>query len=60
MLIDSTDGNAPGAAADSLAVPSLPALYVLDTSGHLRSIHLGYQASEDLEDSLTRQIDNLL
>ena len=60
VLIDSTDGNAPGAAANSLAVPSLPALYVFDPSGHLRSIHLGYEASEDLEASLTRQIDKLL
>ena len=60
VLIDSADGNASGPAANSLAVPSLPALYILDPSGHLRSIHLGYEASEDLEDSLPRQIDKLL
>ena len=60
VLIDSADGNAPGPAANSLAVPSLPALYILDQSGHLRSIHLGYEASEDLDASLPRQIDKLL
>lgn len=60
VLIDSVDGNSPGPAADSLAVPNLPALYILDQSGHLRSIHLGYEASEDLEASLPRQIDKLL
>ena len=60
VLVDSVDGNASGPAARSLAVPSLPALYILDASGHLRSIHLGYEASEDLENSLPRQIDKLL
>jgi hypothetical protein len=60
VLIDSIDGNAPGPAAKSFGVPSLPALYIVDTMGRLRSIHLGYEASEDLEASLSRQIDRLL
>lgn len=60
VLIDSIDGSAPGLAAKSFGVPSLPALYIVDTTGRLRSIHLGYEASEDLETSLSRQIDRLL
>jgi hypothetical protein len=35
-------------------------VYVLDEHGRLRSIHRGYEASEDLEASLARQIDRLL
>ena len=41
-------------AAKSLAVPSLPALYILDRSGKLRIIHLGYDSSEQLSKSLSR------
>ena len=43
-----------------MSVPSLPALYVLDKEGNLRVIHIGYEASEDLEHSLKMQIDRLL
>ncbi len=49
-----------GPAAKSLGVTSLPALYVLDRSGRLRVIHLGYDSSEHLADSLSHQIDHLL
>jgi hypothetical protein len=37
-----------GPAAKSLSVTSLPALYILDRSGRLRVIHLGYDSSEHL------------
>jgi thiol-disulfide isomerase/thioredoxin len=60
VLIDSVEGNATGSAAKSVGLPSLPALYVIDARGRLRRIHLGYEASEDLEASLSRQIDRLL
>ncbi len=60
VLVDSPDGESPGPAARSLHVPSLPALYIFDSAGRLRSIHLGYEASEDLESSLSLQIDRLL
>jgi len=60
IAIDSPDGESPGPAARSLSVPSLPALYVLDKEGNLRVIHIGYEASEDLEHSLKMQIDRLL
>jgi thiol-disulfide isomerase/thioredoxin len=60
IAIDSPDGDSPGPAAQSLSVPSLPALYVLDKEGNLRVIHIGYEASEDLEHSLKMQIDHLL
>ena len=49
-----------GPAAKSLSVTSLPALYILDRTGNLRVIHLGYDSSEHLADSLSRQIDRLL
>jgi thiol-disulfide isomerase/thioredoxin len=60
IAIDSPDGDSTGPAAQSLSVPSLPALYVLDKEGDLRVIHIGYEASEDLEHSLKMQIDHLL
>jgi hypothetical protein len=60
IAIDSLDGDSPGPAAKSLSVPSLPALYVLDKEGNVREIHIGYEASEDLERSLKMQIDHLL
>jgi thiol-disulfide isomerase/thioredoxin len=49
-----------GPAAKSLGVTSLPALYILDRSGRLRIIHLGYDSSEQLGKSLSRRIDELL
>jgi thiol-disulfide isomerase/thioredoxin len=49
-----------GPAAKSLGVTSLPALYILDRSGRLRIIHLGYDSSEQLSKSLSRRIDELL
>lgn len=49
-----------GPAAKSLSVTSLPALYILDRSGRLRVIHLGYDSSEHLTESLSNQIDKLL
>jgi CubicO group peptidase (beta-lactamase class C family)/cytochrome oxidase Cu insertion factor (SCO1/SenC/PrrC family) len=60
--IDSVDGNGDswGHAATSLGVKSLPALYILDRSGRLRMIHLGYDASEHLTERLSREIDRLL
>jgi thiol-disulfide isomerase/thioredoxin len=54
------DEDSWGPAAKSLGVKSLPALYILDRSGRLRVIHLGYDSSEHLTDSLSHQIDELL
>jgi thiol-disulfide isomerase/thioredoxin len=54
------DEDAWGPAAKSLSVTSLPALYILDRSGRLRVIHLDYDSSEHLADSLSHQIDELL
>jgi thiol-disulfide isomerase/thioredoxin len=54
------DEDSWGPAATSLSVTSLPALYILDHSGRLRVIHLGYDSSEHLTVSLSHQIDELL
>jgi hypothetical protein len=54
------DEDSWGPAAKSLGVTSLPALYILDRSGRLRIIHLGYDSSEQLSKSLSRRIDELL
>lgn len=54
------DKDSWGPAAKSLGVESLPALYILDRSGRLRVIHLGYDPSEHLTDSLTHKINQLL
>ena len=55
-----SDRHIWGLAAKSLRVTSLPALYILDRSGRLRVIHLGYDSSEHLADSLSRRIEQLL
>ena len=54
------DEDSWGPAAKSLSVTSLPALYILDRTGSLRVIHLGYDSSEHLADSLSYQINRLL
>ena len=54
------DDDSWGPAAKSLSVTSIPALYILDRSGRLRVIHLGYDSSEHLTESLSRRIDELL
>jgi thiol-disulfide isomerase/thioredoxin len=54
------DEDSWGPAATSLSVTSLPALYILDRSGRLRVIHLGYDSSEHLTASLSHRIDELL
>ena len=54
------DEDSWGPAAKSLGVTSLPALYILDRSGRLRVIHLGYDSSEHLTESLSHRIDELL
>ena len=60
--IDSSDtaGDSWGPAARSLGSKGIPALYILDRSGKLRAIHLGYDSSERLTETLSRQIDHLL
>ena len=60
--IDSSDtaGDSWGPAARSLGIKGIPALYILDRSGRLRVIHLGYDSSEHLTETLSRQIDHLL
>jgi thiol-disulfide isomerase/thioredoxin len=61
-MIDSlrTDGESWGPAARSLGTKGIPAVYILDGSGRLRGIHLGYDSSEHLAKALSRQIDQLL
>jgi thiol-disulfide isomerase/thioredoxin len=54
------DEDSWGPAAKSLSVTSIPAIYILDRSGRLRVIHLGYDSSEHLTESLSRRIDELL
>ena len=54
------DEESWGPAAKSLGATSLPALYILNRSGSLRVIHLGYDSSEHLADSLSHQISHLL
>jgi thiol-disulfide isomerase/thioredoxin len=54
------DEDSWGPAAKSLGLTSLPALYIVDRSGRLRIIHLGYDSSEQLSKSLSRRIDALL
>jgi thiol-disulfide isomerase/thioredoxin len=58
--LNETDGTSPGSAARSLGMTILPAIYVLDRSGKLRVVHVGYDAAEYLKESLSRQIDQLL
>lgn len=38
----------------------MPVLYILDSSGKLRVIHFGFDSSEPLTESLSRQIDELV
>ena len=54
------DEDSWGPAARSLGVNSLPALYILDRSGRVRGIHLGYDSSEHLADQLSRRVNQLL
>lgn len=54
------DNDSWGLAAKSLGTTSLPVIYILDRSGALRVIHSGYDSSEDLSSSLSRQIHDLL
>lgn len=58
--IDSANGESFAAATKSLDVHGIPVLYILDSTGRVRVIHSGYDASEDLKESLARQIDRLL
>jgi thiol-disulfide isomerase/thioredoxin len=60
--IDSSDisGDSWGPAAKSLDIKGIPSLYILDRSGKLRVIHLGYDSSERLTETLPREIDHLL
>ena len=54
------DHDSWGPAAKSLGVTSLPALYILDRSGRVRVIHLDYDSSEHLTESLSQRIAELL
>ncbi|HEY2498799.1 MAG TPA: TlpA disulfide reductase family protein [Candidatus Angelobacter sp.] len=60
--IDSLDhsGDTWGAAAKSLGTHGIPTVFILDRSGRLRAIHEGFDASEHLTATLSRQIDRLL
>jgi thiol-disulfide isomerase/thioredoxin len=57
--IDLTGDSSFGPAATSLGTSPLPVLYILDSSGTVRVIHSGFDASEDLRSSLPKQIDRL-
>lgn len=58
--IDSGDAESFAAATKSLGVHGIPRLYILDSAGRVRVIHSGYDASENLKESLAREIDRLL
>jgi len=47
-------------AARALGVHNPPTLLILDKAGHVRIIHAGYDASEDLTTSISRAIGSLL
>lgn len=47
-------------AASALGVHNPPTLLILDKAGHVRIIHAGYDASEDLATSISRAIASLL
>jgi thiol-disulfide isomerase/thioredoxin len=53
-------GDSWGQAAKSLGAKGIPSLYILDRSGWLKAVHLGYDSSEHLSQTLSRQIDQLL
>jgi thiol-disulfide isomerase/thioredoxin len=55
-----TGGDSWGPAAKSLGTKGIPALYIVDRSGRLRAIHMGYDSSEHLTETLSRQINQLL
>jgi thiol-disulfide isomerase/thioredoxin len=55
------DGNDHwGPAAKSLGTRGIPTVFILDRSGRLRAIHEGFDSSEHLTATLSRQIDQLL
>jgi thiol-disulfide isomerase/thioredoxin len=54
------NSDAPRSAATSLGMKTMPVLYILDSSGKLRVIHSGFDSSEPLTESLSREIDGLL
>jgi thiol-disulfide isomerase/thioredoxin len=54
------NSDAPRSAATSLGMKTMPVLYILDSSGKLRVIHSGFDSSEPLIESLSREIDGLL
>jgi thiol-disulfide isomerase/thioredoxin len=61
--IDSLDHSGDdhwGPAAKSLGTRGIPTVYVLDRSGKLRAIHEGFDSSEHLTATLSRQIERLL
>ncbi|HEY4310938.1 MAG TPA: TlpA disulfide reductase family protein [Pirellulales bacterium] len=52
-----TNGAAKGMAAGSLGLKVLPTLFILDESGRLVAIHVGFDNSENLPATLRRHID---
>jgi thiol-disulfide isomerase/thioredoxin len=49
----------PGPAAKTLGVDAIPALILVDRNGNEQFLHRGYDRSERLEQSLTREIEDL-
>jgi peroxiredoxin len=59
-VTDSSAGVAKGSAAESLGQHGLPQIYVLDPRGHVRWVHSGYDASEQVADQLASAIASVL
>jgi predicted transcriptional regulator len=59
-VADTGTGAAKGAAAESLGRHGLPQIYVLDPQGHVRWVHSGYDASEQVADQLASAIISVL
>lgn len=58
--LDLTAAFDPGTAAAALHVDALPTIVVIDRHGRIRSTHNGYDPSEHLEASLSREVSVLL
>ncbi|HEX3153828.1 MAG TPA: TlpA disulfide reductase family protein [Candidatus Angelobacter sp.] len=58
--LDHAGGDSWGPAAKSLGTRGIPTLFIVDRSGRLRAIHEGFDSSEHLTATLSRQIDRLL
>lgn len=58
MAIDT--GNSAGRLSKQFAFEGFPALILVDRSGQVRLVHIGYDGSERLRENLSKEIDTLL